>query len=551
MWFNSYVMKKIVIVLFTIVFFWTPSVWAQKYFVSSLAIPGGATFFAGQDENGIISLPSEPGSYTIEVVTNQKSVAVSADADWCNASMKGKTLTLTITENIETEDRSAVLAVNSKDFHPFLLTIRQEKTDNPYSKVSNHFIRTFYERVKGKPESFVKREQGKLNAIKKAYQLTEFPFKPVGMIEKNKGYSSYLPDVEYKGMIYSSTKEIGTSVPAAVSFYTFATAVRNPRSKLYTDHINEPPYHGSNCRAYYGIVCSSLVSYALGESFNSYGFVESGLMEDIGYKIPEDVEVGDVLWRTGHVALITDMLRDEDGQVQMVEISEAIHDGCVRRQYKRDAVIKKMKDSFEKVLRYRFYECNTQYEAYPQFVPVAEEKPVPIEYNEDLCVDKGDCSNYLVGEDVTINIFSPYDSVVVYKDKERFASFITESNLNDVTLSDLPYGTYSASLWLNNHKSEETSWMMVDCNISYSKGEHVIYFSSKNAQPTSIRQCALSGAQGSMTNQLLSKSLTPEEQAFGRIIVPSGQFSIGDYSYFQMKFKTDFGMVSTRPINFE
>lgn len=542
-------MKKIIIVLFAIVSFGTPSGWAQDYFVSSLATPGSAMFFAGQDKDGIISLPYTAGTSTIAVATNQDPVVVSTDVDWCDASMKGGSLTLTFKGNRGTEVRSAVLTVNSKDFRPLLLTIRQDKTDNPYGLVSNNFIRTFYERTKGKPESFVLKEQGKLNAIKKAYQLTKFPFKPVGVIEKNSG--SYLPDVEYKGMIYSSTKEIGTSVPGAVSFYTFATAVRNPRSKLYTDRINEPPYHGTNCRAYYGTVCSSLVSYALGVSFNSYGFEESGLMEDIGYKVPEDVEVGDVLWRSSHVAIITDMLRDEDGLVQMVEISEAIQGGCETNRYFRNSFHKRMdgkSSHFEKALRYKFYENNIKYEALPQLVPVAEEEPVPIEYNEDLCVDKGDRSNYLVGEDVTINIFSPYDSVTVYRDNERYASFTKGNELGDVTLSNLPYGTYSASLWLNHQESKETSWMVVDYNVSYDQGEQVIRFSSQNATPTSVRQCTLSGAQGAVVNQLLGRAITPEEQASGRIIVPSGQFSDDKYSYIQMKFKTIYGTASTWPI---
>lgn len=544
-------MKKIFFVLFTIVSFWTPSGWAQGYFVSSLATPGAATFFAGQDKDGIISLPYTAGTSTIAVATNQDPVVVSTDVDWCDASMKGGSLTLTFKGNRGTEVRSAVLTVNSKDFHPLLLTIRQDKTDNPYGLVSNNFIRTFYERTKGKPESFVMKEQGKLNAIKKAYQLTEFPFKPVGVIDKNKNYGSYLPDVEYKGMIYSSTKEIGTSVPSAVSFYTFATAVRNPRSKLYTDHINELPYHGTNCRAYYGTVCSSLMSYALGVGFNSYGFEESGLMENIGYKVPEDVEVGDVLWKTGHVAIITDMLWDEDGQVKMVEISEAVQGGCVTHQYDRNKFHERMdgkSNHFEKALRYQFFENNTKYEAFPQFVPVAEEEPVPIEYNEDLCVDKGDRSNYLAGEDVTINIFSPYDSVVVYKDHERYASYTVGNELGDVRLLNLPYGTYTASLWLNNQKSKETSWIVVDYDVSYHKGEQVIYFSSRNATPTSVRQCAQSGAQGSSTNKLLGRSVTQEEQTLGRIIVPSDNYPDDKYSYVQIKFKTEFGIVSTWPI---
>lgn len=153
-----------------------------------------------------------------------------------------------------------------------------------------------------------------------------------------------------------------------------------------------------------------------------------------------------------------------------------------------------------------------------------------------------------LGYNVTINIFSPYDSVTVYRDNERYVSFTKGNELGDVALSNLPYGTYSASLWLNHQESKETSWMVVDYHVSYDKGEQVIHFSSQNATPTSVRQCALSGAQGAVVNQLLGRAITPEEQASGRIIVPSGQFSDDKYSYIQMKFKTIYGTASTWPI---
>lgn len=539
---------KHILILFAIVALGTSQGQAQQYFVSSLATPGAAIFSAGQDQDGVISLPYEVGTHTFEVETNQEMVTVGCDAEWCRASMKGKALTLAVTENNGNETRSAVLTVNSKDFHPLLITIRQEKSDNPYGLVSNNFIRTFYERTKGKPESFVMKEQGKLNAIKKAYQLTEFPFKPLGVIEKNSG--SYLPDVEYKGMIYSSTKEIGTSVPGAVSFYTFATAVRNPRSKLYTDHINESPYHGTNCRAYYGTVCSSLVSYALGlnPAYGSYDFVDSDLMEDISYKVPEDVKVGDVLWVKGHVAIITDMQLDEDGMVLMIEVSEAVSTGSVRHQYTRNKFDGIMHNRFEKVVRYKSIENNTEYQACPEIVPVLEEKPASISYNDDLCVDKGDCSNYLVGEDVTINIFSPYDSVVVYKDRERYACFTKGNEYGDVTLSNLPYGIYSACLWSNQNKTKETSWIMVDYNVSYNNGEQVIYFSSKNSNPTTVRLCSLSGGSGVSKNKLFYQLITEEECTAGYLNVPLDKYVGEKYSYVQVKFKTDFGTVSTRPI---
>ena len=546
-------MKKIFI-LFAIVALGTPKGQAQQYFVSSLATPGAAIFSAGQDQDGVISLPFEAGTRTIEVETNQEAITVNCDAEWCRASMKGKALTLAVTENNGDEARRTFLNVNSKDFHPLLITILQEKSDNPYRLVSNNFIRTFVERTKDRPQSFVLKEQGKLNAIKKAYQLTEFSFVPTGVIERNNGYEPYNPNVLYKGMIYSSAKETGTFVPNAVSFYTFATAVHNPRSKLYIEHINESPYHGTNCRAYYGSVCSSLVSYALGlnPSYGSQDFVDSDVMEDIGYEKPEDIEVGDVLWRPSHVAIITDILRDEDNSVQMVEVSESIHNGCRTVQYSRNrfhqVIMNWETNSFEKVVRYKNMEDNTNYESFPEFVAVAGETPVSFIYNEDLCVDKGDNSNYLKGEDVTINIFSPYDSVVVYKDNERFESFTKGNKDGDIVLYSLPYGTYSASIWKNKQKTKETSWIVVDYDVSYNKREQTIYFSSKNSTPTQVRLCSQTGGRGVSKNKLLYRLITDEERASGYLIVPVDKYVSDKYSYVQVKFETEYGTISTLPL---
>ena len=539
-------MKKYLFLL-TIVALWLSQGQAQKYFVSSLATPGAATFFAGQDQNGVISLPCEGGTRTIEVETNQVAT-VSCDADWCNASMEGKILTLVVTENEREEVRSADLVVHSKDFHPLIITIQQEKTDNPYKSVTNNFVRTFAERTKNMPQELLMKERGKLNAIRKAYQLTDITFTPVGVIEYNKG--SYLPDVEYLGLLYSSTKEIGTVVPNAIPFYTFVTAIRNPRSKLYTEHINESPYHGTNCRAYYGTVCSSLVSYALGlnPGYNSYDFVDSDLMEDIGYKVPDDVEVGDILWVKGHVAIITDLQLDKEGMVLMIEVSEAVSTGSVRRQYTRKKFDDIMHNRFEKVIRYNSIENNTEYQACPEIVPVLEEKPASIKYNDDLCVDKGDRSNYLVGEDVKINIFSPYDSVVVYKDRERYASFIKGNKDGDIVLYSLPFGTYSASIWQDKQQSKETAWIVVDYDVSYHKGEQVIFFSSKNSTPTLVRLCSKTGGRGVSTKELFLRYVTEEECTVGCLTVPVDKYYDDKHSYVQVKFKTEFGMVSTRPI---
>ena len=418
----------------------------------------------------------------------------------------------------------------------------------PDSSGNNYFISTFDARIKGKPKSFVLKEQGKLNAIKKAYQLTEFTFTPVAAIWYNKGF--YSPNVEYKGLIYSSVKEIGTYVGSCVSFYTFATAVRNRRSKLYTERINEPPYHGENCCAYYGTVCSSLVSYALGVSYGSYDFIDNGLMEDIHYQKPEDIEVADILWLKGHVALITDIRYSAEGKVEMVEICESVQEGCVRRQYSRAQFNEKMHKYFKNVIRYKKIEENTEYVPCPEIVPVVGEEPVPIQFVDELCVDKGDRSNYLIGEDVVINIYSAYDSIVVYKDDSIFSSFLPEEEIRDITLTDLPYGYYCAKHWYGDNVVE-TRWSVIDYQVSFNLQDRIVTFKSNNSLPVLVRVCTISGAGVLPVDKSFYHFLTEEEQMAGTVFIPSDMILGGKHSYVQVKFKTEYGNVSTRPINYQ
>ncbi len=421
---------------------------------------------------------------------------------------------------------------------------------NPPStdSMSNYFIRTFPERTKGMSSDLLMKEQGKLNAIKKAYQMTEFPFTPLAYIWYNNGF--YSPNVEYKGLIYSSVKEIGTYVGSCVSFYTFATAIRNRRSKLYTERIDESPYHGVNCRAYYGTVCSSLVSYALGVSYGSYDFVNSDLMEDIHYQEPEDVEVADVLWKEDHVAIITDISYSGDGKVEMVEISEAVHEGCVRRQYGRSSFDDRMHNRFKRAVRYKYIENNTKYVPCPEIVPVAGEEPVPIQFVDELCVDKGDRSDYLLGEDVVINIYSGYDSLVIFKDDSLFNSYLPEEEIRDIKLADLPYGNYCAKHWFENNVVE-TSWSVIDYQVSYSKQEQIVTFKSNNSLPVLVKFCAISGARGHTANELFYHSLTDDDRKAGSVYVPSDKILDDAHSYVQVRFKTEYGYVTTRPTKYQ
>jgi len=384
---------------------------------------------------------------------------------------------------------------------------------------------------------------GALNAVKKAYQLTDITFTPIQPIAFNKGV--YQPNTTYKGMIYSSVKETGTYVGSNVSFYTFMTAIHNPRSKIYTDRIDKSPYHGVNCRAYYGTVCSGLVSYALGLSYISSDFAVSDEMDEQDISNPDGFHIADVLWRSTHVAIVTDVVRDQDDRTVSIEISEAIESGCRKYTIPRSSFERRIASSYEKVLRYKHLEWNLDYSSVPEFVPVFDEVGVPFTYNDDICVNKGDRSCFFVGDEVILNILSSGDFVEIYKDGVFLSSIDVDTE--DIHLPDLEYGLYQARLFNGDDYSEFTSWVMIDCSIESSKNEMKVYFRSSNSRPVSIFFCDISGSRKSPFTEVLGRDFTDEEISLGCINIPQDRVK-SNRKYFKITFETDFGRLSTLPI---
>ncbi len=99
---------------------------AQNYVVTSLATPGAATFASDRIKDGVITLPFTAATETLQIETNQNAATVSSNADWCEATYANGTLTITVSENTGEDARSAELSVRSKDFHPLIITVKQE-----------------------------------------------------------------------------------------------------------------------------------------------------------------------------------------------------------------------------------------------------------------------------------------------------------------------------------------------------------------------------------------------------------------------------------------
>jgi len=193
----------------------------------------------------------------------------------------------------------------------------------------------------------VPENQGQLNAVKRARQLTDLRWTPPDDVIRiqfanprgktaTETYARedlqdrFLGGVTYTGIPYSGKNDVGIEVALS----TFATAAATPGSKLIT-HATYGAAEGASgilSAAWYGSTCVNLVGYALDVLYatsnawpNLYGMtyrykvVNNGVRGDLDH----DLKLGDVLQVSGHVALITDIVRDAHGAVTWVEVSEA------------------------------------------------------------------------------------------------------------------------------------------------------------------------------------------------------------------------------------
>lgn len=394
--------------------------------------------------------------------------------------------------------------------------------------------------------------QGALNAIKKAYQMTDIMFIPQGTFVANSGKKVYYGGERYQGLGYSSVKEIDTYVGMDVSFHTFMTAIHNPRSVIYTENVSKPPYHGKNCAAYYGTVCSGLVAYALGFRIykTSYDINKSDDMQLIDDQSAMGIQLVDVMWRSGHVALITGIKRNpKNGRVAQVEISQAQHRGCYRFWVTSEKAFNDILQKGKwKIYRYKYLDHNTEYKPLTDFVAIGDEKLTPFKYNDDICTSKGDKACYIVGDSVILNIAKGFEKLEIFKDSTLYQTIKVGKNI-DISVAGLPYGNYKARVVKGNKKSDYTYWQMIDVSIKLNKRLNTVSFHSANAIPIYLEFCSVSG--GRPTSGVFE--LTKEDILRGYIDVSRftnemSPHTKNKYKYVKVHFECEYGRVTNKPV---
>ncbi|MBE7042713.1 MAG: hypothetical protein E7399_04365 [Ruminococcaceae bacterium] len=328
-----------------------------------------------------------------------------------------------------------------------------------------------------KPDS-----KGKENVLARARQLTEFVWTPMGDIpaySKEKGKYFLKKGVPLRGMLYSSTEPVDKFVGENVSMETFCSVISNPDSALYTKDL--AGHH--NCWAYFGMVCNGLVRYALDirERFSTKHWPDVPGMKKIaddGDYTPEQIQLCDILYAHGkgksHVALITDILRDETGTIRQIEVSEALRPLHARRQFD-------LSDFFREFEVYGLW----RYEKINEVSAPSQEENELIFGNTQLPnigVDYGNKSNYRVGEEVVISAFPDGTNEIELYNGETLLETIVIEGRGKVA-KQLPRGYYSL---YHKQTGEKVEFCVAEPVIGYraDEGELTVWAESKDGFST-------------------------------------------------------------------
>jgi len=259
----------------------------------------------------------------------------------------------------------------------------------------------------------IAKNQGVQNAINRAYLLTDVEWTPLadvpGVQEVNGEYTvvNFQKGMTYRGIPYSGVTANDCYVGLNVGVESFLTALENENSVLYTENL-----YSTNPKSatYFGTVCSKFAQYVLDVpgSYNTNNVANIPGMDTIalpGDYTVDQIQLGDVILNTvNHTTVCTDILYDEDGNVEFIEISEAVMP-LVRR------MLWSPEEFYEHFADYRL--CRYQH---IDEVPAAV--PAELEANYALMPRYGNKFNYRVSaEKGVVDVLEPgYSKAVILRD---------------------------------------------------------------------------------------------------------------------------------------
>lgn len=274
---------------------------------------------------------------------------------------------------------------------------------------------------------------------------------------------------EYNGIPYSSVYETNDYVGLNISIETFVSAVMNPNSVLYKENLI------SSCReakaiTTYGTVCSKFAQYSLAidEPYaTQYFFNADGvhLIAKAHEYTEKDIVPCDIILSKRHTALVTDVLKNEQGEIRKIEVSEQTIN-CTRRY------AWPLPDFFEHFAQYDLYRYDkldtVPYER-SNFVNVFDEDYELDDRKYDILTRRGDKANYFQNSNNEVHLDILTDNWKTLTVLCNNVEVLKTSVLGIKYYKYIPKaaGNYEAYLTDNNgNKSRSTYFCMTDYSFS-------------------------------------------------------------------------------------
>lgn len=323
--------------------------------------------------------------------------------------------------------------------------------------------------------------RGVENVLRRAAQLRDMTWTPVEHLpsavalgKKEYTFGYFKPWLPQKGAPYSSCRSTEKYIGWNISLETYYSALRNPNSVIYTRDLKEQPGNKAHC--WYGLVCSMYASYALQLPYRAVckEFADVPGMDPMDSSVLENLQLCDVLLSKGHVALVTDILRDAEGTVHSIEVSECTLPLTVSNWFTPEEFRGYWLEKEYNMYRYAYLDAVT-YEPSPWVRVAGDPETARPEITTALMLDYGNKANYRIGDEpVEISVFEEgWEAVEVTDpngDKQRYA--IGEEK--KLVLNPAVPGFYSARLVKNGAESACVEWCMVSISVAFEQEKYAV-----------------------------------------------------------------------------
>lgn len=371
------------------------------------------------------------------------------------------------------------------------------------------------------------------------------------------------------GPPYSDVAETRKYVPNNVSLRTFMTAVKNKRSLLYTEELHKNTskygmtYKQGHRRAYYGEVCCGLTAWVMGMDTmylsGDYGSNNVPGLSSVTYNSVNDLRPLDLISQDGHISIISDIWKDEFGNVKYIAWAEMSTPYPYRGLLTPEQFNARLTSISGTVHRWTGWENlkepeDSEYSQY--FLGQTRKEP---EWSGDIMCFAGDYAAFAEGDIIHLNARrnSTYTGVELYKNDVLLqtiditglsADSIVTPNTEDwvdvnLTSLNLAYGKYKARLTDGTNTTDYTYFEVIDITFTATKvssSSISITVGSNEGTPITVEKVRDNGFTNAPSSQI--HAITAEE-------VTSGTFTLSwsynsTYKYLLMLVKGDYGIVS-------